>query len=47
MGYLLYIDPGTGTLLFQMLIAGFVTLIAFSRKVKLFIVNFFSHFFKK
>jgi len=47
MGHFLYIDPGTGTILFQMLIAGFITLLAFSRKVQLFFRKLFANLTKK
>ena len=47
MSTFLYIDPGTGTILFQMLIAGFVTVLAFSRKVQTFFRNLFANWTKK
>jgi hypothetical protein len=47
MGHLLYIDPGTGTLVFQMLMAGIVTFLAFSRKVKAFIIRLFTNLKRK
>jgi hypothetical protein len=47
MEHLLYIDPGTGTILLQMLIAGFVTLISFSKRIKILIKDFFANLFKK
>jgi hypothetical protein len=47
MGHILYIDPGTGTILFQMIIAGVVTLISFSRRVKSFAIKIFTRLFRK
>ena len=47
MGYLVYIDPGTGTLVFQMIMAGIVTFLAFSRKAKAFIIRLFTNLKQK
>jgi len=37
----LYIDPGSGSLLLQALIAGIISLVVFFKNIKLFISNFF------
>lgn len=34
--FILYIDPGSGSLLLQALLAGFLSLITFSKRIKLF-----------
>ena len=34
--FILYIDPGSGSLLLQSLLAGFLTLITFSKSIKLY-----------
>jgi hypothetical protein len=39
--YLLYIDPGSGSMLIQLIIASFLSVISFSKKAKLFIVSLF------
>ena len=44
---LLYIDPGTGTILFQMIIAGVVTVISVSKRLRLIIKNYFNSIFKR
>ena len=35
--YILYIDPGTGSLLFQALLSGFLTILVFFKKIMAFI----------
>ncbi len=35
---LLYIDPGTGSLLFQALLSGFFTILLFFKKIKMYIL---------
>ena len=37
----LYIDPGTGMIIIQLIVAAFATMVAFSKKVKNKIKNFF------
>jgi len=34
---ILYIDPGTGSLLFQALLSGFLTIVVFFKRIKTFI----------
>lgn len=34
--FILYIDPGSGSLLLQFILAGFLTLITFSKRIKLY-----------
>ena len=36
--YILYIDPGTGSLLFQALLSGFLTIVGFFKRIKAFIM---------
>ena len=36
--YILYIDPGTGSLLFQALLSGFFTIMVFFKRIKAFIM---------
>ena len=36
--YILYIDPGTGSLLFQALLSGFFTILVFFKRIKAFIM---------
>lgn len=36
---ILYIDPGSGSLLLQVLLAGFLTLTTFSKRIKLYSVG--------
>jgi len=36
--YILYIDPGTGSLLFQALLSGFLTILVFFKRIKAFIM---------
>lgn len=38
---LAYIDPGTGSLLFQALLSGVLTLVVFYKRVILFVKNLF------
>jgi len=38
----LYIDPGSGSLLLQALIAGAVSAVLFFKNIKMLVVNFFS-----
>ena len=35
--FILYIDPGTGSLLFQALLSGFLTIVVFFKRIKAFI----------
>jgi hypothetical protein len=35
--YLLYIDPGSGSLLFQALLSGLFTILVFFKRIKLFL----------
>ena len=44
---ILYIDPGTGSLLFQTLVSGFLTILVFYKRIKFFLKNKFDNFFKK
>ena len=39
---LLYIDPGSGSLIFQALLSGFLTLLVFYKRVIAFVKTFFS-----
>ncbi len=41
--YLLYIDPGSGSLLFQALLSGFLTVVVFFKRI----VNFIKFRFRK
>lgn len=43
---LLYLDPGAGSLLIQVLIAGAISLMMFFKNIKLVISNFFNKIFK-
>lgn len=36
--YILYIDPGTGSLLFQAILSGFLTIVVFFKRIKAFIM---------
>ena len=36
--YILYIDPGAGSLLFQALLSGFLTIVVFFKRIKAFIM---------
>ena len=36
--FILYIDPGTGSLLFQALLSGFLTIVVFFERIKAFIM---------
>tara|TARA_Y100001935_G_scaffold255216_1_gene267137 strand:+ start:2766 stop:2897 length:132 start_codon:yes stop_codon:yes gene_type:complete len=38
----LYIDPGTGMIIIQLIVAAFATVVAFSKKVKNKIKSFFN-----
>ncbi len=40
---LVYIDPGSGSLLLQLILASFLSVLTFSKKIKLFV----SFYFKK
>ncbi len=40
--YLIYIDPGSGSLLFQMLLSGMLTAIVFLKKIKLYLKTLFA-----
>jgi len=40
--FLAYIDPGTGSLLFQALLSGFLTIVVFYKRVISFIKKVFS-----
>jgi len=35
--FILYIDPGTGSLLFQALLSGFLTIVVFFKRIKAFL----------
>jgi hypothetical protein len=39
---LLYIDPGSGSLIFQALLSGFLTLLVFYKKAIAYVKSFFS-----
>ena len=41
--YILYIDPGTGSLLFQALLSGFLTIVVFFKRIKAVIMLKFMH----
>jgi hypothetical protein len=43
---LLYIDPGTGSFLIQVLIAGAVSVLMFFKNLKLVLINFLNKIFK-
>jgi hypothetical protein len=45
--YLLYIDPGSGSYLVQMIVAAALGVVFFFKNIKLYIRTFFSRFFKK
>lgn len=36
--FILYIDPGTGSLLFQALLSGFLTIVVFFKRIKAFLM---------
>ncbi len=42
MNYLAYIDPGSGSLLFQALLSGLLTILVFYKRVIAYIKHFFS-----
>jgi len=44
---LVYIDPGSGGLLIQIIIAGATSILIFFRSAKLFFLNIFKRIFKK
>ena len=41
-----YIDPGAGSLVIQVLIAGFVSILMFFKNIKLVVINFFDKIFR-
>ena len=41
-----YIDPGSGSLLFQLILASFLSVITFSKRVKFFVTSHFKRVFK-
>jgi hypothetical protein len=43
---LLYIDPGTGSFLIQVLIAGAASVLMFFKNIKLVLINFWNKIFK-
>ena len=43
---LLYIDPGAGSLVIQVLIAGAVSALMFFKNIKIVVSNFFNKIFK-
>jgi len=43
----IYIDPGSGSLLLQVILASFLSILTFSQKVKLFIGFYFRKIFKR
>ena len=43
---LLYIDPGTGSLLIQVFIAGAVSVLMFFKNIRLVLINFWNKIFK-
>jgi hypothetical protein len=43
---ILYIDPGTGSLVIQVLIAGAVSVLIFLKNIKLAVNGFFKNIFK-
>lgn len=42
-----YIDPGSGSLILQLLIASFVAIVTFSKRVKMVFTAYFRKLFKK
>lgn len=44
---LLYIDPGSGTIILQLLLAGIAGIIAYSKRIRHAVSNFFAKFKKK
>ena len=44
---LLYVDPGSGSYILQILIAGIISVIIFFRNIKLYVKTFFYRLFKK
>ncbi len=44
---LLYFDPGSGSLLLQIIIAAFVSILSFSKKIKISLRAFFKTLFKQ
>jgi hypothetical protein len=47
MEYLLYIDPGSGSYLVQVLIGALLGVVMFFRTIKMYILSFFKRIFKK
>ena len=45
--YILYIDPGSGSYLVQMIVAGALGVVFFFKNIMLYIRNFFSSFNRK
>lgn len=43
---LLYLDPGSGSLLIQVIIAGAISLMMYFKKIKLVVSNFINKIFK-
>jgi hypothetical protein len=43
----LYIDPGSGSLVIQILIAGAISVLMLFKNVKIFLNNFFNKLFKR
>jgi hypothetical protein len=43
---MLYIDPGAGSILIQVLIAGAVSVLMVFKNIKLFVINFLNKIFK-
>lgn len=47
MYYVLYIDPGSGSMIVQLLIAGVLGVLYFFRSIRVGIVNFFKRVLRK
>ncbi len=44
---LLYLDPGTGTVIIQIIIASLATLVLYFKHLRIFLFNIFKKIFKK
>ena len=44
---LLYIDPGSGTIIFQLLIAGLAAIVSYSKRVRMFFTDMYRQVFRK
>jgi hypothetical protein len=44
---LLYLDPGTGTVIIQIIIAGLASLVVYFKQLRIFLFDFIRRIFKK